>query len=248
MQDAEVVVKGEIHSSKGDLDEEREILLNGVDHLILEGTESHDVDYTVSQQWFRLLAFLTQYLFFKPIELDNSVLEDIALAQDATINKTRASNLSVLENSNTIYQIIAFVGFAGMILGSGFLAYQGRNFVGICVFVLGFLLPVLMLRVHESNHNSGNRNEKMASMIVDAASKGGRVVAIMGGSHVEPVCDALPEQIEVEKKSPAYSAVSVASAKDLAYPLLVFISVLIVVYSIWESIAGYGLGMLFSFV
>jgi len=246
MHDAEVVVKGEVHSSRCDLAEERDILADGVDYLILEGAESQKVDYTLSQQWFRLLAFMVRYLFFKPIEINNSVLEDIAKVQDAEVVKTRKSNLSVLENSHKIYQVIAFVGFSTMIIGSGFLAYRGNNFIGLCIFTLGILLPLFLLRVHESSHSTGNRNEKMASLIEEAASEGGRVVAIVGGSHVEPICEALPEEIEVEKIPPAYSAISVQSAKDLAYPSLVFVSVLIVVFHVWGNVSRYGLRVLFG--
>lgn len=36
----DVVLKGEIHTSRGDLKEERELLREGVDALVLEGEES----------------------------------------------------------------------------------------------------------------------------------------------------------------------------------------------------------------
>ena len=47
MKDVEII-KGEIHTSEGDLQEELELLLEGVDHLILKGQEG-EAEYGLSQ-------------------------------------------------------------------------------------------------------------------------------------------------------------------------------------------------------
>lgn len=66
----------------------------------------------------------------------------------------------------------------------------------------------------------------MAELIVEAAKEGGRVVAIVGDNHVDSVYDHLPDWVDAVCEDPVYPWYSWQHAKDIAYPLFVFLSVL----------------------
>lgn len=54
----DVVVKGELHSSMGDLEEDKELVKQGFDILVLEGQETES-NYGWTDGWFQisLVAF-----------------------------------------------------------------------------------------------------------------------------------------------------------------------------------------------
>ena len=43
MNDTEILIKGELHTSQGDLEEERTLIKHGVDHVIFEGAEQENL-------------------------------------------------------------------------------------------------------------------------------------------------------------------------------------------------------------
>lgn len=232
MSEAEVIVKGEYHSSRGDQAHEREILTEGVDHLVLEGPEE-DAEYGLFQQWYALLMLLTEYLFFRVFYTDSSVLEDIAKAQDAEVVKTRESDAAILENSHIPVRVFAAVLFLVLFFGAALFGIAGVHFYGVSLLILSAMLPPLVLRLDESTRSSGSRNELMANKIADAAEEGGCVVAVVGDSHADEVCDHLPESIDPERKDPKYSWYTWRHFKDIAYPTFVFVSVLWVFYTVF---------------
>lgn len=234
MSGVRVIVKGEYHSSRGDQTHEREILTKGVDHLVLEGSEEK-AKYGLFQQWYAFAILLTEYLFFRVFYTDSSVLEDIAKSQDAEIVKTRESDAAILENSHILFRIFAAVLFLVLFFGAALFGIAGSHFYGVSLLILSAMLPPIVLRIHESTRSSGGRNEKMAEMIADAAEEGGRVVAIVGDSHANDVCDHLPESINPERKEPKYPWYTWRHFKDIAYPTFIFVSVLWVFYTVFVA-------------
>ena len=238
MDNTEVIVKGELHSSRGDLAHEREILVNGVDHLILEGPEK-EAKYGLFQQWYAFAMLITDYLFFRIFQIDSSVLKDIALAQNAEVIRTRESDASVLENSHILARIAAAITFFILFFASALFGIAGRHTVGVPLLILSAMLPIILLRIHESVRSSGSRNEKMAELIADSAEESGRVIAVVGNSHAGPVCDHLPEWIDPVREDPKYPWYSWQHVKDIAYPTFVFISVLWVFYTAFIAYAEF---------
>lgn len=230
MDNAEVIIKGEYHSSRGDLAHEREILIEGVDHLILEGPEK-EAEYGLFQQWYAFAMLLTKYLFFRIIYHDTTVLKDVAKAQGAKVIRTRESNASILENSHILVQLFAAITFFILFFSSALSGIAGLHFRGVILLICSAMVPPLILRIHESVRSKENRDEKMANRITRAAEEGGRVVAIVGNGHADSVCEHLPDWIEPDQKDPKYPMYSWKHAKDIAYPMFVFISVLWVFYS-----------------
>lgn len=231
MDGAKVVIKGEIHSSRGDLEEEREILVEGVDRFILEGPEE-EAKYGITEQWYAWMMLIMEYLFARQIYVDKTILTDIADAQGAEIERTRESDLDVLRNSRIQIRILAFIIFIGTLTFSLYLGLNGQVLTGAGWLFASALLPLFILRTHESRRSDTGRDKQMAGQIEDAAKQGGRVVAVLGDAHAKNVPDYLPDGLHIEYKPPVYGFLSIPSLKELVYPGFAFFSVLYVFYSL----------------
>lgn len=242
MSDTEVIIKGEIHTSRGDLDHERELLVDGVDHLVLEGS-AEDAEYGLLQHWYGTAMLLSEYLFMRPVYPDKSVLEDLTEAQGGEVRATRESDASVLENSHVLVRVTAAVGFFVLFFGAAFAGITGNDIQGVSLLIGSGLVPLILLRVHESRRPSGSRDEQMAELIADAAEEGGRVVAVVGEGHADRVCEFLPEGLDPERERPVYPAVSWQHLGDIAYPAFLSMSVLWVFYSLFVVYARLALAV-----
>lgn len=234
MSEVEVIVKGEYHSSRGDHAHAREILTEGVDHLVLEGPEE-EAKYSLFQQWYAFAMLLTEYLFFRVFYTDSSVLEDIAKAQEAEIVKTRESDAAILENSHILVRVFAAMLFLVLFFGAALFGIAGVHFYGVSLLIISAMLPPFVLRIHESTRSSESRNDLMAGEIADAVEEGGRIVAVVGDSHVDDVCEHLPESINPEREDPEYPWYTWRHFKDIAYPTFVFASILWVFYTVFVA-------------
>lgn len=75
-----------------------------------------------------------------------------------------------------------------------------------------------------------NRDQIIADKIAEAAEEYNRVVAVVGGDHLDSVAERLPAQITPEKRSPAYGVYSWEHAKEVATPAFTAVSVLFALY------------------
>lgn len=228
----DIIIKGEIHSSNADLEEEREILVEGVDHLILEG-QAEEAEYSLTQQWYGWIMLIFQYLFARQIYADHTILEDLADAQGADTEYTRKTDLDVLHNSHVLVQMFAVSLFFVLLTYSLYIGMDGRVLAGAGWLFVSSLLPLLVLRIHESRRSEGGRDEVIAEQITEAAREGGRVVAVVGNEHAKNIPDYLPDDLpESDVRPPQYPFLSISSLKELLYPGFVFFSVLYVFYTI----------------
>lgn len=234
MANSEVIIKGETHSSKGDLAHERELLVEGVDYLILEGPEN-EAEYSLTQQWYGFAMLLTNYLFFRILHTDSSVLEDITKAQGGEVVKTRESDASVLEGSHVLARVTAAIMFLGLFFSAAFSGISGNHVLGVPLLLGSALVPLLFLRIHESARSDGGRNELMAELITDAAENGGRVVAVVGEDHADPIIENLPDWIDPVREKPTYPRISWRHFKDVSYPAFLCISALWVFYTLFVA-------------
>ncbi|MFO8114981.1 MAG: hypothetical protein R6U01_06400 [Halorubrum sp.] len=229
---AEIIIKGEIHTSNADLEEEREILVEGVDHLILEG-QADEAEYSLTQQWYGWIMLIFQYLFARQIYLDHSILGDLADAQGAETEYTRETDLDILQNSHLLVQMFAVGLFFVILTYSLYVGIDGRVLQGSGWLFVSSLLPLLVLRVHESRRSEGGRDEMIAEQITEAAREGGRVVAVVGNEHAKNIPDYLSDDLpEPDVRPPKYPFLSIPSLKELLYPGFVFFSVLYIFYTV----------------
>lgn len=232
MSETEIIVKGELHTSSGDLEEEREILKAGVDHLILEGANETDWRFKPSQYWFAWAMLIFEYLFARHIYVNKTIIEDLAEIQDAELQFTRTSDTSILENTHILMKVLGAVLFFSLLAIAfvvGLLGHVGQG----SLWLLGSSLsPILLIRLHESRRATIGRDIQIAEMIEEAAQDGGRVVAIVGDGHADRVADSLSSDLpEADVRPPAYSRFSLPHLKELVFPVIVSFSVLYVVYS-----------------
>jgi len=229
---SQVVLKGEIHTSESDLTEERELLVEGVDALVLEG-EREDADYGLLRSWYATAMSIVGLVLFDTLYTDHRVLVDLAEAQDAELVATRESDAELVENANPVVEMVAAVLFYGIFVGSVFYGLFTGNTLGGAFLLLGAaLLPVLVLRRHGMNRTTDklNRDQIIADKVAEVAEEADRVVAVVGGDHLDSVAERLPDEITPEKRTPAYGIYSWEHAKEVATPAFTAVSVLFVLY------------------
>lgn len=244
MMDGEVVLKGEIHTSRTDHREERTLLTEGVDTLILEGP-SEKTAYGVRNLWFAYAMAIFQWVIVRTLYTDNRLLVDLAEAQGANIEFTREADTDIIDNSSlmvevfsaAVFYILAFVSILyGLLLNA--------VVTGALLLLMSALLPILIIRVYETMHAEETRDEKMANIIEDAAGEGGRVVAIMGGRHFKVVPDHLPDDLEPELRPANHGVVSLNTVKDIGIPIFEAFSNLFLLYAILLFIFEVGVTVL----
>lgn len=154
---ADVVLKGEIHTSYGDLNEEKELVKNGIDTLVLEGeSPGKQSEPGWLDGWFSISTWLFD-LVLGNVYVSKDILVDLAEAQDADVVYTRDSNSELIDNTNRIVKTVAAFLFYILVAGSLVLGYTTGDLVsGAAVLMMGVLLPILLLRVY---------NTKMSALV-----------------------------------------------------------------------------------
>jgi len=237
MSDTEIIIKGEVHTSQGDLREEREILKEGVDHFILEGPEEKEWKFKITQIWYAWMLLIVEYLFAQIMYVDKTILEDLADIQGAKRQYTRKSKASILENSHTLFKIAAALLFFLLFAAAIGIGLAGYELWGVLLLFASGLLPLLLLRIHESRRADTGRDIQIAQMIEEAAHDGGRIVVIVGNAHAKRLPKILSDDLpELDVRPPAYEPFSWNSAKELFYPWIVSFSVQ---YGVFVSILAY---------
>lgn len=202
MKEGEVVVKGELHTSRADHAEERDLLVEGVDTLILEGQEE-DAQYGLRHHWFAYAMAIFDWVIVRNLYTDNRLLVDLADAQGADIKFTRKADTDIIDNSSllvevfsaAVFYILAFVSILyGLLLNA--------VVTGALILLMSALLPILIIRTYETMHAGETRDEKIAEIIEEAADGGGRVVAIMGEKHFEVIPNHLSDNVEPKLRPP----------------------------------------------
>lgn len=228
----EVILKGEIHTSESDLAEERELLTERCDVLVLEG-QQEDAEYGLLRSWYATAMSIAGLVLFRTLFTDHRILLDLAKAQDAEVVATRSSDAELVDNANPLVEFIAGLLFYGIFSVSVIYGLVTGRFIGGAVLLLGSaLIPVLLIRYHGMTRRTGtlNRDSIIAKKIVEATKEGDRVVAVVGAGHLDGIESYLPDDIEPETKGPAYGLFSIQHPKEIARPAFTAFSVLFVLY------------------
>lgn len=231
MSDTEILIKGEIHTSQGDLDEERELLKTGVDHLILEGSEQKNWQFKWRQLWFGWVLLTFEYLFARHLYVDKTIITDLAEIQDAKLHPTRKSDISILDNSHMLVKIVSAILFFALFAVALIVGVIGNVVWGSLLLLVSSLSPLLLIRIHESRRATVGRDIQIAEMIEEVAQGDGRIIAIVGDAHADRIVEALSSDFEVEVKPPVYGRLSRPHLREVIYRVIVSFSVLYVVYS-----------------
>jgi len=226
---SEVIIKGEIHASRGDFEEERDLLAEGVETLVVEGSKE-ETEFGWLHGWFGIAMMIFEYLFASFLYTDHQTLVDIAEGQGAEVVYTRETDAALIENTHKLVVGTAFVLFYLLLFASAMLGMLGSQVGGAATLLMAGLLPILILRIYETRLAGENRGEKIAKEIEAAVEDGGRVVAVMGDSHAKRVTDYLPEEIAPDVREPKYGFFSVSMGRDLFLPAVRMTGMFAVVY------------------
>lgn len=239
-----VVVKGELHTSRTDHKEERDLLVEGLDTLVLEGQREKS-QYGLRNHWFGYAMAIFQWVIVRNLYTDSRLLVDLADAQGANIEFTRESDTDILDNSSVLVELVSAALF--YILGLVAILYGlllNDVVTGALLLLTSALVPILLIRVYETMHAEETRDEIIADIIADAAEDGGRVVAIVGGQHYKVIPDHLPDDLELDLRPPNHDVVSVKTVKDVGVPIFEAFSNLFLLYTILLLIFRVGVTVL----
>jgi hypothetical protein len=230
---ADIVLKGEIHTSRGDLEREKELLKEGFDILLLEQSSSQEEQrYSILDSWFsianKLFFFILSYIY-----TSHQILKDIADIKGTEIIYTRESEKDILEN-NTLKTRTLCSGLFYLLLTLSFIyVYEfGDWFGGAIMFLAAIGTPLVLLRFGEmrSKNNSENRDKIMADKILSAHKEGKSVLAVVGESHIERIQNHLPDDLDVRVEGAEYGKASINHLKDIGLPVFTAFSVAYMIY------------------
>lgn len=232
---SKVVLKGEIHTSSGDLEEEKELVKQGFDVIVIEG-QAGPSDYGWADGWFQLSLGVFFWLVGR-IYVSKDILVDLAEAQDSTVVYTRQADSDILNNTSRVMKLASASVFYLLVSGSVAVGLVFNEFRGAAVFFAGVAFPVLGIRIVNSRQSRGqqSRDKLIADKIMAGVDEGQTVLAIVGASHIDGVVNYLPDDIELDVWPPVYSRISKQHLKETALP---FMEVLLVLYSLYLVVSG----------
>lgn len=213
MGSAEVVVKGELHSSRADLEAATDLVSGGIDTLVLE--QSAGVEQPGTEGWFRLSVAVLAWLVASAY-VSKERLVALAEQQDAEVVYTRQSDGEPLADAPLSVKVCAAGVFYTLVPGSIWIGFATPNhLVGSLLLFLGLVVPVVAVRAYNAHRaDYQNRNQRIAERIAAAAREGDRVVAIVGAGHLDGIVEYLPAELEVVVQRPAYSGTSVRHVRE----------------------------------
>lgn len=242
----DVILKGEIHSSTGDLAEEEELMQEGIDALVLE-QPAEDSDYRITEGWFQN-ALRGLFYVLSPVYVSKATLERLAQLQNADIHYTREEDAEILRNAPLSLRAFSALLFYILLPSSVLVGISTKSHVFGSVFLLlSFFIPVFLLRVYNTNYNAGDRNRDrtMAKKIEKAAKVNNLVLAIVGRKHADGVKNHLSNDIDVRYVDPKYGQLSKNHLREVASP---FFQMLCILFGLYVIIHGLFVRALFPLV
>lgn len=244
-----VLLKGELHSSDADLREEKALLADGpgVDVLVLEQRAS-PADSRLLAGWFFLSIALLAWIL-ESVYHPTQGLCDLAAVQDIDVVYTRPDDAAPLETASTGIKAVSAGLFYTLIPGSLWMGFVTRSqLLGSLLLFLGLVLPVLLIRLYNTNRPDGprNRDRLIATTVAEAGAAGDVVLAIVGAGHLAGVERWLREDpaIDVETLPPAHDLWSIRNARSIGVPMLKAGFVLFSLYVLCAWIVGQAVAIL----
>ncbi len=216
---ADVVLKGELHTSPEDLEEAKDLLLDGVDVIVLEGSAYTDSSIELAQGWFALT--LTSFFWIlDSVYIDNDILVDLARAKGTSVVYTRETDTAIAENVSFPVKALAgavFYVLTPASIWTGFLT--GSQLFGAYLLFLGLVLPIGIVRMFDTRGQTVSRDRYIADEIRGALNRGESVLAVVGAAHVDGIQRRLPPDIDIELRPPKYGVWSIHHLRQIALPM-----------------------------
>lgn len=187
---SEIVVKKENHSNRLDKQEERSLLDEDFDTLVLEGRENSETDwskYSFLNGWF---GWATNLFFWimSPLYQSSGSLIEIARLKDMDIKFTRKGDYELIENAPKSLRLFSLLLFYGLFFTSMAYGIYGEGYVDSIItpsfLLLGaILVPIIILRIYNSKFSDSENRDRKIAEIIEKSAENGRVLAVVGGSH-----------------------------------------------------------------
>lgn len=235
---SKVVLKGELHTSRADLEEAKTLVLEEPDTLIVEGKNPSVDRFEVAEAWFALSI----YAFFWILEsvyVSDEIIVDLAKAQGMDVVYTRSSHVDLLDRVPFWVKATAAGAFYLLLPASiwvGFLT--GTQLVGAYLLFLGIVTPLFIVRSYEVRSRNADRAVTIADEIRQAVARGHRVLVIVGAGHLDGIRTELPDAITPEVHPPRYGVWSIAHLRAIGLPMFKAGLVVFSVYllGVWTTI------------
>lgn len=194
----QVVLKAENHASREDHEEELELMREGIEALVLEGSEK-DPEWGITEGWFQQ-AIGGMFYVMGPLYISKEILVEFARLQDAEIYFTRQSDAEVLRNAPRLVRWFSAFLYFIMLPSSVGVGLVWGPVQGASLLLSSFGIPVLTIRIYNTwfNRRRKNRDELMAEKIQEALETNDSVLAIVGHAHADGVKNALRDDLDVD--------------------------------------------------
>jgi hypothetical protein len=229
--DGGVVLKSEMHTSRGDLEEELELVQSqDFDAVVLEDARESVEEIPDPSLLDRIVEF--PFFFIGPIYTDNTPLLAAAHNTGTDLYYTRERNGDVVQGLPTPLPQLVEAVWVVMVLATVVLAGgTGVHLAGSMAGYTGlFTLPIAARVARGQFLDDKNRNKMMANTIREAHDTSGRTLAILGARHTDEVATHLPEDMVEDRAELAYPLKSWRGLREIVPKLAL---VLYLITSVW---------------
>lgn len=216
-----VVLKGELHSSAADLREEKSLLEEDVDVLVLEGSQSSP-GYRIVAAWFHVSIALLAWILASLYQ-SKDVLVDLAAVRGIDVVYTRPDDAAPLETAPLSMKAVSAGLFYVLVPSSLWIGFvTPGHLVGSLSLFLGLVLPLLVVRLYNTNRadEPANRDRRIAETIAEAGGPGETVLAVVGAGHLHGVERRLESRVDLDVRPPVYDVWSLRHARAVGLPAL----------------------------
>ena len=237
-----VVLKGELHTSRADLEEAKARVMDGPDTVIVEGREPTMGPFELTEGWFAV-SMLSFFWILDSVYASDGVIVDLAKAQGADVVYTRASDMDVLDAVPIAIKLIAAGTFYLLIPASIWIGFlTGSQLTGAYLLFLGIVTPIFVVRSYELQATSNHREAAIANEIIEADHRGDDILAIVGDGHINRITQEFPDHLDYEFIPPKYGPWSIPHLRDIGMPMFKAGLVLFSTYllSVWITIQVVG--------
>lgn len=233
-----VVLKGELHTSRADLEEAKSLVMDGADTVVFEGKERSATDIGLTESWFALAVY-SYFWILESVYVADDILVDLARANGIDIRFTRRTDLSMLEDVPIWLKTVAAGTFYLLIPASIWIGFlTGSQLTGAYLLFIGIVSPIFMVRAYALKSRSNDFDREIALEIERAVRNANVVLVIVGQGHLDGIIDELPSDIDPEVFGPKYDPWSINHIRDIGLPMFKAGLILFSLYllSVWLTI------------